>query len=875
MIDRREVPPVGPLDAKIAIIGEAPGKWEVIHGEPFVGKAGEVLERCLHSAGMIRGEVYLTNVVKVRPGENDNIITPYFTGKGFTEIGQTWVDRLREELSELPVNVFVPMGNTALYALTGLTGIKNVRGSVYPCTLVEGRKVIPTIHPAATLYDKPGAKARNFFDRYLITEDFKKVKRHQDTRELGIPNRNLLVRPTFDQALSYLAAVHQSGTAPFDIETINNQVSCISFAKNTYDAISISFSDYTAERELMLWKAIAAILGDRSVAKLGQNLIFDTQFLFENLGIITRGPIFDTMIAHHILYPELRKSLPVISSIYTDEPYWKDEGKVWSDKQIGRKMGMDNFRIYSAKDSVVLPEIWPQLWEQLEEDRDGYVDFYNHVIECFPSLIYMSVRGVRTDNELRLHLKDRLTAEIHTLRERLNTLAGRELNANSPKQLMQYFYVEKNISPFTSRTSGKATTDDKAMQRLADGTKHRAPMPEAKCVQAIRRAVKQLGTYVDISLDDDQRLRGAMNPVGTVNTRYSSSQLLRGYKKKVGLNMQNVPREIRKFVVADEGRVFFIPDKVQGEWVIVAYICGDSRMIHIVENNLDAHIETAKFITRLPEDYIEAEHDLIGDSRAPVHIDKCRRQLEDSHPEWRQEQLLAANPTAYFPRTYSCRAVGKHSNHGLNYLMGEDRFMAEYEVEPEDAARVVQGYPKAYPGIKTGFWDYVAARMKADRTLYDLYGRKRIFLGPSDDNLLKDALDFMPQSTLARNTQNGQKRIYADQTSFMRQVEILNNMHDGLLMQMPYDNVENLARAILRTQEHLSDELCFQERTFRIKTDFKLGFSWGTTVSFKADSMDQLMTDLPGLLSKAKDAHERVRREALQPIDSAESSLEG
>ena len=67
---------------------------------------------------MIRAEVYLTNVVKVRPGENNNIITPYFIGKNFTAIGQTWVDRLREELSELPANVFVPMGNTALFGLS-------------------------------------------------------------------------------------------------------------------------------------------------------------------------------------------------------------------------------------------------------------------------------------------------------------------------------------------------------------------------------------------------------------------------------------------------------------------------------------------------------------------------------------------------------------------------------------------------------------------------------------------------------------------------------------------------------------------------------------------------------------------------------------
>lgn len=863
MTQNREVPPSGPLDAKIAIVGEAPGKWEVIEGAPFVGKAGEVLEACLHGAGLLRAEVYITNVVKVRPGQDDNDISPYFTGKGFTDLGKTWVERLREELAALPANVFVPMGNTALFALTGQLGITKRRGSVYPCTIIPGRKVIPTIHPAATLYAE-----RNFFDRYLITEDFKKVAQHQNTRELKLRQRNLIIRPSIEQALFFLHDARQKKYVAFDIETVSDQVSCIAFATSPSEAMSITPGDYTVERAATLWRAVEDILSDETVTKGGQNLIFDIQFLFESLGILTHGPLQDTMIAHHVLYPDLRKGLDVLTSIYTNEPYYKDEGKIWSPKFVGHA-GADSFRLYNAKDAVVIPEIWPQL--EADMRGDGHLATYQHFIELFPSLIYMSTRGVRTDEEVRLSIKSQLEEELKKLQAELNTLAGRELNANSPKQLMLYFYIERGIDPFLSRTTGKPTTDDKAMVRLARGTKSRKPIPEASLVQRIRHAQKLLGTYVDIKLDADRRLRGAMNPVGTVNTRISSSKTIRD----TGLNMQNVPRFIRKIVIPDDGRVFIIPDKVQGEWVIVAYICGDGRMMHIVENNLDAHIETAKFITGLPEEYIKLEAKAVEDSRDPAFILAQRNALADAFPQYNQRNLAANYPDSYFPRTYSCRAIGKHSNHGLNYKMGAFRFSEEYEVDMDEAERVVSAYPITYPGIKTGFWEYVEGCISKNRTLVDLYGRKRVFLGEAGPDLIKDALDFMPQSTLARLTQRGQIKIYNDKSPFMQDVELLNNMHDGLLLQMPYDNIETMAQAIIQIQEHLDEELSFQGRRFRTKTDFKLGFSWEATVGFNAKSLDQLIVDLPELLERARVENERSRREAIRTINSDEHGGEG
>src|SRR3989304_1554341 len=102
---QRIVPGIGPATAKIAIVGEAPGAYEDIQLKPFVGPAGTVLEQCLHAAGLIRSEVYLTNVVKVQP--KGNVIDPFFDGKTFSSEGWAWVESLQEELNTLAPNVIV------------------------------------------------------------------------------------------------------------------------------------------------------------------------------------------------------------------------------------------------------------------------------------------------------------------------------------------------------------------------------------------------------------------------------------------------------------------------------------------------------------------------------------------------------------------------------------------------------------------------------------------------------------------------------------------------------------------------------------------------------------------------------------------------
>lgn len=137
------VPAVGPVDADVMLVGEAPGANEVEQGEPFVGRAGEVLNDVLAEIGVSREALYITNVVKVRPPNNRDPTR--------AEI-DAWWPVLAAEIVAVDPEVIVTMGNFATKEITGTSnGISQVHGKVMR---VDGRRVMPTFHPAATLYDR-------------------------------------------------------------------------------------------------------------------------------------------------------------------------------------------------------------------------------------------------------------------------------------------------------------------------------------------------------------------------------------------------------------------------------------------------------------------------------------------------------------------------------------------------------------------------------------------------------------------------------------------------------------------------------------------------------------------------------------------------
>jgi DNA polymerase len=138
----RFVPATGGLDADVVLVGEAPGANEVDEGEPFVGRAGDVLDEILDEIGVDRNELYITNMVKVRPPDNRNPTD---------EETAAWRPVLDAELARVAPETVVPLGNVAAQTLIGTTnGISRIHGTAFDG---DGYRIIPTYHPAATLYN--------------------------------------------------------------------------------------------------------------------------------------------------------------------------------------------------------------------------------------------------------------------------------------------------------------------------------------------------------------------------------------------------------------------------------------------------------------------------------------------------------------------------------------------------------------------------------------------------------------------------------------------------------------------------------------------------------------------------------------------------
>jgi len=788
----------GSLDSKICLVGEAPGVQEVVTGRPFVGPAGNELMKILHMVGIARSDCYITNVVKEHPPKDDFTVFLRFTSRGDpieTPAYQRYVEELKEELSRCKANVIVPLGNNTLWALCGRTGITKWRGSILESTLLPGRKCIPTIHPSAAL--------RQYIYTHFIRMDLHKVLQQSNEPDIKLPERSLIINPSYDSILEYLDRVSRSQVVAFDIEVVNEEISCISFALSPTNAISIPFvsggsETMSPDKELEVWLRIASILENPDIVKIGQNLAFDVTFLYRKFGIKTRR-IEDTMVGMAIAFPDFPKGLDFITSVFTNEPYYKEDGKKWF-KLMANEY---SFWVYNAKDSAVCIEAYPEILNRLRMQNN--IRTYERQRSLIEPLVYMQERGLRIDVEGLKKASMEAEEQIMEKMEELTKVAGFELNPNSPKQLASYFYVTKRLQPYYK--DGKITTDDDAMRRLA-----RKGIQEAILIRDIRKLRKLKGTYYDINLSKDGRLRSAMNPVGTKTGRLSSSEDIFGE----GGNIQNLPDQMKAFIIPDDGMVLYNVDLSQAENRIVAYIAPEPIMKEAFESGIDVHARTASLIFGIP---IEQVSDEPG---------SC--------------QLGTGE--------HSQRFWGKKTNHSLNYDLGYKSFALKFDMQEREAFTIVERYHQVYPGVRQ-YHAWVRSKLQKDRTLTNLMGRSRVFLGRWGDELFKEAYAFIPQSTVADViNERGIIRIYYG--SDMKAVDLLNQVHDSLVFQIPESvGWEEHARILLAIKSSLEIPLEWHGEQFVIPCDIRMcnNLTKKGSMEVKVDGkgIERLATDLHGI----------------------------
>ena len=790
-LEQRFIEGEGPLDCKMAFIGEAPGVQEASMNRNFIGPAGYLFDRLLMMAGIIRAHCYITNTVKRKPYGN-NITQFLDLGKKYpieTDEFKEHVSYLKEELSQCKANVIVAVGGTALWALCGLKLITKRRGSIIPSTLLPGRKVIPILHPSGILqgggftYKDPVTNTTRTagpgVGKVVTAFDLKRARKHSEFPEIPPDDFELITDPDIYEVIALLSDIKDEVT--LDIEVVNEEVSAINIAETNKAGYCIVLKDFTIEEEAEIWRKIARISEDPSIEKIGQFYIFDTTFFFRKYGIRSVN-MHDTMIMQGIVNADFPKGLGFINSLCTEIPYYKDDLKRVNEGEAGD----DTFRLYSARDAISTKLCKDELYENIIQT--GNKDYYESRRRLIEPLIYMSEKGTRLDLDGMKIESVKAGEKIEELKEELNQIVGYDINPNSHIQVKEYFYEKKRITPYKSRakgSKGKPTVNEKALV----GIKNKG-YREASLILNIRKRIKSKSNYLDVTPSIDGRLKCVYNPVGG-DGRLSSSTNIFGE----GTNTQNWPHPMLRYLLADENYIIYNADLKQADTRVVAYIAPEPIMIKLFEDNKDIHAHTAGGIfDKDPADVTRES----GECPICADPDLCGHEGE--------------------------RYWGKKSGHSFNYLLGYKQFAYLMEIPERDAKHIRIGYLRLYPGLST-MWNWQRAALSDSHILTDCYGWSRRFVNDWGPELFKQAASFIPRATVGEKiNRDGILNIWND--SSLSKVELLNQVHDSIVFQIPIKAGWTYhEKAVKKIKQYLETPVVWKGHEFIIPAGVSMGLN--------------------------------------------------
>jgi len=521
---KRIVPGFGNPGSKLWLFGEAPGLNEHEKRIPFVGPSGSELAKMCRHGGFILDDIFRNNIVPFRP--------PYNKLYELDVPLKVFYPSVKEQIAKFRPNCIIAAGGVALRALTGQDKITKRRGSILECSLVPGIKVIGMVHPAELFKD--------WTLRTLMIHDLTRAFQQSEFPEFKLPQRVLIVKPTFQQVVDAFEQLKESLLLCIDIETRESRISCIGISNSKDWAICIPLegkdrrSYWSAAEEVEIFKMLSLLISNPHSAKVLQNASFDASFLHQ-YGLPIQGEIWDTMWMHNLLWPELAHGLDVLTSIYTLEPYYKDEGKNWEPW-----MGEEALWIYNCKDVTCTMECFHALLQELKEKN--LLDFYKlHYQRLQHPLISGQLMGFRIHENRRRRMRRAWEAKVIRESAKLPSPYGKEVNVNSPKQMAWLIYEVLKLPEIRDRKTGALTTGEDALIKLFVKSQD----PVLKQIMEVRGLRKFLSSYLNVEIDKDERIRCSYGH--TDFGRLKASKFL----DSTGTNLQTIPEVGRAFFIAD------------------------------------------------------------------------------------------------------------------------------------------------------------------------------------------------------------------------------------------------------------------------------------------------------------------------------------
>lgn len=788
----------GPEVSRIALVGDYPTEDEVNSGQALTGS----IERFIRRFGIKPDNTFRTLFIKQAvPGLGSKSRKIQNAALKHINISECR-GILSEELSSIKPNVVVPMGELALNIITRQKSINKWRGSVLPVQpemkLPETTKAIPTVHYRDVMKD-PTVE--------LLTRiDFQRVLKYEHILQFPQPDYKIWIARTAQALRGWW---ERSRTAPlivFDIETYINGITCIGFSTDGKEAVTVPLISglVDATEQVIIWKLVAEILAS-NIPKCNQNIYYDWWYL-KNWGFTVNNIIADTLLIAHTLYPELPKKLGFLTSVYTEIPYFKDEGRDFS--PLGGNF--EQLLLYNAKDCIATQRVY--IAQQKELDEFGLKSFYyDFVQKLLPQYERLGRRGILVNSARRQELLARYEYIRDDLQAQLNSLYNISVNVNPSKNLN--FFLLEVLKVVNLTSTEEETVEDYCLNR----TDNKLIQTALRLITAIRK-INKLVDFLNFNIHSDNRLRCQYKIYGTKSGRtsgeFTPEQCFKVNKEgkieghDYGWNFQTIPKhgfkfagerygtDIRSMFIPTPGYTFIETDSAQAEARVVCVLSEDFETLELMDK-IDLHIKTALICLNL------------------------------SQEEW---DALALQDKKDFRQDF-----GKVPRHAGNYDMEAYRMSLIIHKPVSVCQPALNRFHDFTPKIRMIFHAGVRQALDKGKNLQNPNGRRRDFFKRITTQVYKEAYSYIPQGTVSDNTKKAMllTQEYFDNKYGPQQdnVFFLAESHDGLLSEVRYGFEEEYKEIIITNmQQPINFKRCTLSRDFNliIPTETKVSKeNWG------------------------------------------------
>lgn len=852
MPENKYVPGHGSVGARLFILGESPSYAEIAAGLPFVGPSGKELDRLLYDAGIQRGNCWVSNVCKYEVPPNlprKKIPFPIRARNAGIDM-EVQLHELQEEINGIKPNCILALGGTALWALSGKTKIGNYRGSIMHGM---GVKFLPTYHPAHLLHQSTGGEFKGYWNRQVMIFDFKRALYQSKFPELILPSRTLEICHNSAQLAEFRNRYKDKIRMAVDIEANGTCIPvCIGLSLVKHHGIVVplwncdGISSIPDSDLVQMWVILSEMLYEKDI--IGQNFNYDRDKI-KRLGFIIRRIVSDTMLKAHAINPELPKGLAFNTSLFTEEPFYKDEGMY--------KGSISDLLLGCARDACVTLEVD----ENMDADIDelGQRPFFENFLMKLPDL-YLAIenQGMRIDSAQRDSLLRKYVEWDERVRYDLFKLVGAEINVNSHTQVAILLWDNLKLPR-------KETTGEEDITALLNSPAAIKKPEHRKICELIlegRRVRKSISTYLMALPDYDGRMRTTYFPcldTGRTSTGQQDPPIRplievideNGKKKSkvLGTAFQTMTKHGD---IGADIRSMYVPDTSHFELI-------DGRIVEIEEEELFVQADSSQAEARVVALLSDDEDTLRMYDEHDIHALTASWFFGGSESDYSKKILGYEHPI---------RFAGKTLRHAGHLGAGKRRASIEINTQARKykipiaiteaiAERALKIFHSKSPKVQQIFQAEVINALKRNRQLvaplpYGVdapMGGKRTFFERFGEELFRQGFSYLPQRAVSDNTKAAALRI----RSRIPFIKIVMEAHDALLFSIPISKVMEWSVIIREEMERPIDfsECTLHRHSLAIPCDIETGKNYMDMNKFKDIPIVARPAIIPSLIPKS------------------------